>query len=302
MILFALAVAAQLFTLDGRIMPKSRGSVTIHSSTTPFTASTLANVDGTFRFKALEPGTYTVIVFQRRRGETRVSVNVGPASADKRGRIRLTVDVESDQLSRERAHMVSARELSVPDRARREYTQALSRLSKRDVEGAVRHLDKAVELAPQFAAAWNHLGTIAYQTKRFEHAEKYFRQALEADAGMYEALVNLGGVLVTTGQNDEAWKLNVEAVALRPGDPLAQSQLGMLYLILGKLDLAEKHLREAASLDPRHFSHPQLHLAEVYRRRRDLQRAAEQLETFLRFHPDDSEAPRIRELLKKWRN
>lgn len=301
MIPLALALAAQLFTLEGRIVPKSTGSVTLHSSTTPFTASTLANVDGSFRFRRIEPGTYTLVVFQSNRGETRMSVDIGPSAADRKGRVRLTVDVAGGALSRERAHMVSANELSVPERARREYSQAMARLGRRDADAAVKHLERAVEIAPDFAAAWNHLGTIAYQTKRYGEAEQYFRRALQADEDLYEALVNLGGVLVTTGQYDEAWKVNVGAVALKPTDPLAHSQLGMTYLILGKLDLAEKHLREAVTLDPGHFSHPQLQLAEVYRRRKEMGRAAEQLESFLRYHPDDPAAPKIRELLKKWR-
>ena len=38
----------------------------------------------------------------------------------------------------------------------------------------------------------------------------------------------------------------------------------MNYFYLGKLDLSQKYLTLAARLDPGHFSHPQLLLAEIY--------------------------------------
>ena len=52
----------------------------------------------------------------------------------------------------------------------------------------------------------------------------------------YEPLVNLGGVLVTLNKLDEAWKFNGFAVLERPGDALANSQMGMTYFGLGDFD------------------------------------------------------------------
>jgi tetratricopeptide (TPR) repeat protein len=302
----AVAVAAEparKFELRGEIIPHPRrmAAVAVHAAASPFTKDALAGRDGKFRFKDMEPGIYTVSVYVPRRGEQRVTVNLTPSLADEKGRVEVKVRMDSGRLNRERAALVSARELSVPDKARREYQQATKKLSKRDVDGAVAHLEKAVEIAPQYAAAWNHLGTIAYQTGRHTDAEKYFRQAVEADPEIYEPVVNLGGVLLNLGNLDEAWKFNVEAVMRRGNDPLAHSQLGMTYLALNKLDLAEKHLIEARRLDASHFSNPQLGLAELYLRRKDQPKAASQLEEFLRYHPDWPQARRIRETIAMWK-
>ena len=54
-----------------------------------------------------------------------------------------------------------------------------------------------MEAAPQFSAARNELGTIAYQTKNFARAEECVLHALDEDPRAYEPLVNLGGVEVT---------------------------------------------------------------------------------------------------------
>jgi Tfp pilus assembly protein PilF len=163
------------------------------------------------------------------------------------------------------------------------------------VEAAEKHLEHAVELAPQFAMAWNTLGTMAYQTRRFALAEQRFRQALKQDPTAYEPLVNLGGVLVTVHKLDEALEVNVHAALTRPGDALANSQLGMTYFELGQFDAAVKYLERARTLDPAHFSHPQLFLAEIHLRRGEKREAALVLEEFLEHHPDYPQAAIVRQ-------
>ncbi len=295
------AESRPVFELRGKILPHESGMVSLHAVASPFAASTLAGPDGDFRFKNIEAGAYTVSAYIPGRGETRMTVNVGPGTSDKKGRVIVQIDTHGQALNREPASKVSIRELNIPDRARREYEEAGRKIAKRDFDAAIACLQRAVEIAPRFAAAWNHLGTIAYQTQRYTEAADYFRKAIEADPDAYEPIVNLGGVLINLGNPAEAWKYNVEAVVRRSNDALAQSQLGMTYLMLNKLDLAEKHLLAARKLDPRHFSHPQLHLAEVYFRRKDLRRAADQLEDFLRYHPDWPTAARMRETIATWR-
>ena len=104
--------------------------------------------------------------------------------------------------------------------------------------GAVAHFERAVELAPQFSEAWNHLGTIAYQSRDYPRAESCFRKALDADPEAFQPLVNLGGVSINLGKFEEALQYNLYAALTRPNDALANSQLGMSYFYLGKLDLA----------------------------------------------------------------
>src|SRR5262249_4930637 len=187
--------------------------------------------------------------------------------------------------------------LSIPNEARREYEAADKKLARRDVAAAVAHLERAVVLAPDFATAWNHLGTIAYQTGQYVMAESHFRKALEADPGAFEPLVNLGGVLINLGKLDEALGRNLGAVHQRPNDALANSQLGMVYFGLGNLDLAEKYLTCAKKIDPTHFSHPQRLLAQIHMKRGERKQAAEELEDLLARHPDVADAARISEAI-----
>jgi predicted Zn-dependent protease len=71
--------------------------------------------------------------------------------------------------------------------------------------------------------------------------------------------------------------------------------------MLNQLELAKEHLLRACQLDPGHFSHPQLYLAEVYVRRKEFRRAADQLDDFLQHYPDWPTAAQIRQNIKQWR-
>jgi Tfp pilus assembly protein PilF len=298
LILVAAASPAQvLYELSGRISPEGQASVTLFGANNPFTASTFTGESGRFTFKKLVPATYTLAVYQPGRGEARQTIEVGPSRADARHRIQLTIalkDADFDPATDRRRHSVTVRELAIPERALRDFMDAQRDLEKRDVEAAEKHLEHAVEVAPQFAQAWNTLGTIAYQTRRFPLAEQRFRQSLKHDPTAYEPLVNLGGVLVTVHKLDESLEVNVHATLTRPNDALANSQLGMTYFELGQFDSAVKYLERARKLDPAHFSHPQLFLAEIHLRRGEKAEAARVLEDFLQHHPDYPQAESIR--------
>ena len=296
-LLAALPAAEPVYELAGQIDPESAASVTLYGATHPFTASALADESGRFGFKKLLPATYTVAIYLPGHGEIRRTIEVGPGTADARHRVHLALrlaDADFDRSAIGRQNAVSRTQLTIPEKAQRDYADAQKDLERHDIAGAEQHLERAVEIAPQFAAAWNNLGTIAYQTRRFWQAEQRFREALRADPAAYEPLVNLGGVLINVHKLDEALEVNVRAVLVRPNDALAHSQLGMAYFETGQYGLAVRHLEMARRIDAAHFSHPQLFLAEIFLRRGDKLAAAEALEDFLQHHPDYPQADVMR--------
>ncbi|MBI5086140.1 MAG: tetratricopeptide repeat protein [Acidobacteria bacterium] len=217
MLAVPLMAAERVYEIRGQLVPESAASISLHGATTPFHATTLAGPSGRFTFKKIQPGAYTLIVFLPGRGETRKTIDIGPSVADKRGRVELAVRLDESKMTPDRTRVISMRELSIPKQARDAYENASRKLERRDIDAAIAELKRAVEMAPQFAAAWNHLGTIAYQTQRYAEAEGHFRKALEADANTYEPLVNLGGVLVTLERYEEAYNYNLHARSISGG-------------------------------------------------------------------------------------
>lgn len=280
--------AAELFELNGRFSPPDVASVALYRVASPFTATSLSD-DGRFTFKKLEAGAYTVSIFMPAKGEARRTIEVGPGHSVRR-RVSIILDLKDEDFRFQDIvsahHTVTTKQLALPDKALREYDAAQRDLSKNDHVSAVKRLERSVELAPQFATAWNNLGTIAYQTQKYTRAEECFRRALEQDPRMYEPLVNLGGVLINLRKLDEAYQYNLHAVLRRPNDALANSQLGMTYFAVGNHTAAEKYLRRAIEIDPAHFSHPQLLLAEIHLKRGDKRAAEDVMADFLKRHPD----------------
>lgn len=295
------ALAGGEFDLEGALRPEVRATVTLHGATSPFSASARTDGRGRFRFRRLPAAAYTVIVSLPGGGELRQTVEVGPGMADSGGRVRVELGIAEEQLEHASRHLVSAALLAVPRAALREYDRAQQCLSRSDIPGAVASLKEAVRLAPGFSAAWNNLGTIAYQTRNLSEAESHFREALRHDPASYEPLVNLGGVLLSEGKLPEALELNRAAVRRRPNDALANSQLGLCLYRNGELDSASRYLETAKRLDPNHFSAPQLALAEIHVMRDRKAEAEAELRDYLKRHPDSPVAASLRESLDRLR-
>lgn len=299
----SLCAARNAYELRGSILPKSPAHVSLFGATTPFHTETVADEGGSFRFRALLPGQYTVAVSLPGRGEVRQTVEIGPGTADSKGRLSVTIHAEDSHVVSgevlEDFSKVSTRELSIPESARHEYEEAERKLAHRDVAAACAHLENAVRIAPQFTAAWNTLGTIAHQTRQYAQAEAHFHKALEQNPASYEPLVNLGGTLLSERKAGEALPYNRDAVRSRPNDALSNAQLGMNYAMLGNLDLGQQYLEIAKRIDPGHFSYPQLTLARIHLERNERAMAAEELRDFLERHPDSPQAAQAREQLKE---
>jgi tetratricopeptide (TPR) repeat protein len=285
---------------DGKPFAHVRADIFLTGAITPYSAQAEAAADGGFKFKNLPAATYTLLVAVPRAGEIRKTIEVGPAFADSKRRVRITVTFAGAGTG-ERNRVVTAVELSIPDGARLEYSRANECLSRRDIKGAESCLRRAVEIAPRFAAAWNFLGTISYQTRQYLQAETYFREALKQDPELFSPLVNLGGALLSQGKIEESLPVNERAVKAQPDDALAHSQLGQSFFFLERLDEAENHLKQAKALDPGHFSLPQLYLAEIYAQKKQIQAAISELEELLRLHPDSDQAPKVKNAINSLR-
>jgi len=296
---FRYELRGQIVNEEGKSHRHAFPVVTLRGSTTPFTTTTEAGPDGKFRIKDLLAGTYTLYVHVPRAGEVEKTIEVGPAFADKSKRVQAEIVCCVGAGGAQGG--IAASQLSIPPKAWEEYQRAQRSLSRRDIEAAISQLERAVSIAPQFVDAWNNLGTIAYQTQKYAEAEKYFREGLKHDMLAYSPLVNLGGALLSQGKLQEALEVNLQAVAARPEDALSQAQLGLSYYYLNRFDEAERHLKLAKTIDPAHFTHPQLVLADIYGRRLNYPALAEELEEFLRLHPDSAEAPGARRVLEKVR-
>jgi Flp pilus assembly protein TadD len=289
------------FVVDGTLDPPIGGSaVVLSSADSPFLLRATSNSSGSFRFRKVPPGAYTIWVSLQGPKEVLQTVEVGPSSAARDGRVRVTVPLSGANAASSSGpsrYQVSVRELSIPGSAWKEYAEAVKLLGANDADGAARRLTRAVSLAPQFWAAWNELGVIAYRADRYGEAEGFFREAHKQEPQAFDPVSNLGGVLLNLGRYQEALEYNTSAVLERPTDVLANSQMGLNYFLMNQLDKALRYLKEAKRLDPFHFTHPQRFLAEIYLRLSNRPAAAAELADLVSRHPDAPDAAAARRRL-----
>lgn len=261
----------------------------------------VADSKGRFRFKKVPMGIYLLTAFIPRVARVRRTVEVGPSFADEEGRIEFSLKLEPRPRRMDR-FLVPAEQLSIPEKARSEYDKGRQRMADADLAGAIACFEKALDIAPQFAAAWYQLGLVAGHQHHLAEAVSHFRKALEHYPGNFQTILRLGMTLMAMQNGPEAIEVNGQAVGARPEDAEAQAQLGYSYLLADRLQEAEKHLKIAIDLDPASFHFPQLMLAEIYRRREDYPSMERELESFLRLHPDSPTAPEIVQRLSKVRD
>jgi len=284
--------------LDGHIegdVPAHSLRVTLFGVEHPYAESADVDHHGDFHFRNLAPGNYTVAVLRDGLGEIRRTVVVSSAVAGTSGVVRATIPYSSaEAAANPAAGTVSVHQASIPRHAAVKFADAQRRLAGRDLEGAVRSLEEAVSIAPEYSAAWNALGVIAFQNGDDSRAQAFFRHSLDADPAAFEPLVNLGSALLKAGSSADALPFNQRAVQDRPDDALANAQLGMNYFKLGRFDDAEPYLLAAKRLDRAQFSQPQVFLAEIYARRGNRAAAIRELEDVLEIRPDGPLSPSIR--------
>jgi len=168
-------------------------------------------------------------------------------------------------IPQERARL--SRNQSVKPEAFDQYLRAQSHvglLKRDDNEAAIRLLEKAVTLDPNFAAAHAALGS-AYQRRAFsfepqnrEWEEKAFaavQKALQLDPNLAEAYV-ARGLLLSSSTNHWAYERSVQqyrhALELNPSLAEAHHQLANLYNHVCLLDKAAEEVQKAVALDPFH--------------------------------------------------
>jgi tetratricopeptide (TPR) repeat protein len=289
-------LAGKVVASDGQPTRADGLSASLHAMSSPFSTRTEIGPDGQFKFGKLPEGVYTLILFARGAAPLRRTISIGPSVAGRNRTVSTTVVFDPKPLPR-RPNTVSVTQLAIPEAARQEFQKGLEHLERREVDRATRSFEKALEIAPQFAGAHSRLGMIAYQSDRYDDAERHFRAALDINRNLFGALVNLGATLLAAGKTEESLRVNLRAAAMRPEDPAAQSQAGYSYFHLGRLEEAETRLKTAKRLDPAHFSFPQLILAEIYGRREEWSARIGELEEFLKHHPDSPRSPDVRRSL-----
>ncbi len=137
-------------------------------------------------------------------------------------------------------------------------------------------LRREVEKAPESARARANLGTGLAQLGLMVEAQKELEKAVELDASLWKAWVNLGGVYLSRWEFSKCVSANAAALAAKPDLFEAHYNKGLGHLYLGEADQVVACFERAVELNPRHGG-AHYHLAVGLHAQGDSVRARDEL-------------------------
>jgi tetratricopeptide (TPR) repeat protein len=244
------------------------GSESIVSSTEP-------KPDGRFELRNLRAGEYLLCVVDRAHNILhRDSVSVNGAG------LYVTVRLPPHERTHAFPGTVSLTRLrhKVPSAASKQFEKALTASEKGDTEDAIAHLEKALQIDPDYLEAHNNLGSRFIRLNRFPRAVEEFERALALDPTAPLVSSNLAIAYLAVRRYPEAELAARQSLRQEPASNCAR------YVLGAALDAQQRDPLEAVQVletAAREFPNARLIAARILVREGQPTRAATQLRKYL---------------------
>lgn len=112
-------------------------------------------------------------------------------------------------------------------------------------EQAIREADRLARLFPHAAEAWLFRGQSYSVVQRIPEAEESYRRCIALEPDNYQAIHNLGSLLISFGDRDEGLSLLEQAAAQRPDYGAGHSTLARACYLAGRFEDAIRSAEQA---------------------------------------------------------
>jgi tetratricopeptide (TPR) repeat protein len=295
-------------TIQGRIyLPvQPDGGVTIKvkiDSTNSTGLSVIADADGAFTFRNLEPGPYYLSVDAGEDFEIfKDTINIDREISQSPRTLTVPIYLRLKPNSSLNSGTVDALLAGAPKPAVERYDKARELARAGDSKGAIEELKRAISLYAEFALAYNEMGAQYLKLGQLELAIEALRSAVKLAPEAFSPRLNYGIALLNKKEFSQAESELRRALKKNDSSPTAHMYLGMTLISLRKHDDAEKELQRAVTLGGDQMSLAHYYLGGLYWAKREYKRAADELETYLRLAPQAPDAERVRDTIKDLRS
>ena len=246
---------------------------------------------GRFRFPNLARGYYKVIVN---------APGFTPAQQDADlqvvFRAYLVFELATEKLTP--TALLDVIDARAPSEARDQLMRGREALGKKSYEEAVGHLQRAIDLYPEFYEAHLLLGTALMDAREWKKAETAFQKAVELKAGSAAAIIPLGEVYWRQKRYDEAEKILMQGLKLDDKSWHGYFTLARLYWDLDNIAKAAPAVGRTLQLKP-DFAPGHLLAGNILLRINQRERALAAYQEYLRLEPKGEFAQQTRELVQK---
>ncbi len=158
---------------------------------------------------------------------------------------------------------------------------------EQNYKSAVVEFQKALDADPNYSQAALYLARAYNALFDEQNAEKYFRKAIEIDPDYLEAHASFGGMLLDTGNTDEAIRQFETVIRREPNNTLALTNLAQAYRMKELYPDSIESARKAVSLGPE-LAEPHLWMADSLRQSGQFEASLPEYDSYLRLSNFDS--------------
>jgi tetratricopeptide (TPR) repeat protein len=267
-----------------------------------FGGSSVAEVmamSGRAQFAGIAPGAYTLRVSGVTIEELTTPIfEVRPAGLNAMQILHVKLRSQSGTTGSKQGS-VSAQDLKIPPRAKKEFNKAGDAMQQADWERANGHLEKAVSIYPEYAAAYNNLGAIAMRQNDLPLAQARFEKAIELNDSSGSAYINLGRLYLKKRDFEGAARLMSKSLAVDPNNPEALTMLADCEVASGHYDEAIANVRRVHAVAHERFAVAHLIAAAAYEKQDHAKDASAEYEQFLKEDPNSPRAASARRALER---
>ncbi len=193
-------------------------------------------------------------------------------------------------------YTISARELSIPDKAHRAFEKGALLLLQNNAAESLTQFQSAISTFPRYYEAYYEMGVADLRLWRLSDAETSFQKSVDLSGGQFvQPLFGLGAVFVYQKKFQEAEEITRRGLSLESNSWAGHCYLGWALFGLNRLEEAELNVREALRLKADSLESLRL-LVDIHSRQKDYRALLEDLDQYLRLDPDSAIATRARSL------
>jgi tetratricopeptide (TPR) repeat protein len=137
-----------------------------------------------------------------------------------------------------------------PDYVEAHYNLGGAYIEKGNIDEALAEYRRAIEIRPDDADSHNNYGSALRRLNQFDQAENEYRRALSLHPQYLDARLNLGSLLLQRGRTAEAITNLETARRLQPNDAVTHVTLGLALMKNGQPGEAAAELNRALQLAP----------------------------------------------------
>jgi tetratricopeptide (TPR) repeat protein len=194
---------------------------------------------------------------------------------------------------------ISVTNVLAPPAAKKALEKGREQEKKGKWDEARKSLEKAVEIYPRYAAAWNELGRLQLRDHDTLSAQHAFEQSLAADPRYVNPYDGLAELAMLSRDWHSVIDVTSKLFALDPiSFPEAYYYNAVGNFSLGNLDAAEKSALQGVRLDEAHqIPRLQYLLGLILMQKQDYPAASEHMQLYLRFAAQPAEVDQARKSL-----